>query len=108
MKLSLNNAALLVLGGCDSDGWFDEMDVMMAIISEKKKEEAKQVHSHVRKLFYRQLHGGDKKKRMRYIVHPSLVPIKYSPWRKLFYSVDECVLITVTSLNYRPFYILHD
>eukprot|EP00957_Ditylum_brightwellii_P188480 14348847-Ditylum_brightwellii.AAC.1 len=64
MKLSLSSAALLVLGGGNSDGWFDEMGVTMAIISEKKKEEAKRVHSWVRKLFYRQLHGGDKAKWM--------------------------------------------
>eukprot|EP00957_Ditylum_brightwellii_P034314 2602538-Ditylum_brightwellii.AAC.1 len=64
MKLSLSSDALLVLGGGDSDDWFDEMDIMMAIISEKKREEAKQVHSQVMKLFYRHLHGGDKAKQM--------------------------------------------
>eukprot|EP00957_Ditylum_brightwellii_P009567 721415-Ditylum_brightwellii.AAC.1 len=84
------------------------MDMMMAIISEKKKEEAKQVHSPVRKLFYRQLHGGDKTKQMRYIACPSLVPIKYSSRQKLFYSGDECALIAVTSFNYWTFYILHN
>eukprot|EP00957_Ditylum_brightwellii_P026609 2012376-Ditylum_brightwellii.AAC.1 len=35
-------------------------------------------------------------------------PIKYSPWWKLFYSGDECALITVTGFDYRMFYILHD
>eukprot|EP00957_Ditylum_brightwellii_P006643 504248-Ditylum_brightwellii.AAC.1 len=81
------------------------MDVMMAIVSGQKKEEAKQVHSWVRKLFYRQLHGGDKAKQMKYIALPSLVPIKYSPWQKLFYSGDECALITVTGFDYQTFYI---
>eukprot|EP00957_Ditylum_brightwellii_P057007 4320179-Ditylum_brightwellii.AAC.1 len=77
------------------------MDVMMAIVSERKKEEAKRVHSWVRKLFYRQLHGGDRAKRMKYIARPSPVPIKYSLWQKLFYSGDECALITVTGFDYR-------
>eukprot|EP00957_Ditylum_brightwellii_P076045 5780105-Ditylum_brightwellii.AAC.1 len=44
---------------------------------------------------------------MRYIVHPSLVHIKHSPWWKLFYSGDECALITVTGFNHWMFYILH-
>eukprot|EP00957_Ditylum_brightwellii_P181483 13824291-Ditylum_brightwellii.AAC.1 len=60
------------------------------------------------KLFYRQLHGGDRAKQMKYIARPSLVPIKYSPWQKLFYSGDEWALITVTGFDYRTFYILHD
>eukprot|EP00957_Ditylum_brightwellii_P058718 4452793-Ditylum_brightwellii.AAC.1 len=55
-----------------------------------------------------QLHGGNRAKRMKYIARPSLVPIKYSPWRKLFYSGDECTLITVTGFDYQMFYILHD
>eukprot|EP00957_Ditylum_brightwellii_P050290 3813921-Ditylum_brightwellii.AAC.1 len=45
---------------------------------------------------------------MRYIAHPSLVPIKCSPWHKLFYSGDEYALITVTSFDYWAFYNLYD
>eukprot|EP00957_Ditylum_brightwellii_P138681 10570825-Ditylum_brightwellii.AAC.1 len=82
MKLSLSSAALLVLFGGGSDGWIDEMDMVVAVVSgRKKKKAAKRVHSRVRKLFYRQLHGGDRAKRMKYIARPSLVPIKYSPWQ---------------------------
>eukprot|EP00957_Ditylum_brightwellii_P072248 5491992-Ditylum_brightwellii.AAC.1 len=65
IRFSWSSTVLLLLCGGEGNGNFDEFDIVMVFVLEKKKEEdAKRVHSHLKKLFYQQLHWKEKAKQM--------------------------------------------
>eukprot|EP00957_Ditylum_brightwellii_P023166 1748098-Ditylum_brightwellii.AAC.1 len=68
MRLSCSSTALLLLCGGECGGDVDEFNIAVVFISEKKKEEdARRVHSCIRKQFYNQLVWEEKAKWMRKI-----------------------------------------
>eukprot|EP00957_Ditylum_brightwellii_P061430 4662603-Ditylum_brightwellii.AAC.1 len=96
MRLSCSSIALLLLCGGEGDGDFDEFDIAMAFVLEKKKEEdERRMHSCIKNLFYKQLGWAEKAKQLRYVPRLLLVKISSLPWWKLLLSGEESALITM-------------
>eukprot|EP00957_Ditylum_brightwellii_P042054 3185284-Ditylum_brightwellii.AAC.1 len=66
MRLRLNSTALLLLCGGYGKEKFDEFDLLIAVLFEREKDEEKKVHTCLKKLFYKQLNGGERARRIKY------------------------------------------
>eukprot|EP00957_Ditylum_brightwellii_P127616 9731962-Ditylum_brightwellii.AAC.1 len=100
---------MLLLCGGECSGGVDVFDIMVVLVLELNEEEdARRMHSQVRKLFLKGLVWEEKVKWGRYLPCLSLLPTSLSPWWKTLSFGKEFVLITVTGFDYHTFYVLLD
>eukprot|EP00957_Ditylum_brightwellii_P066135 5018482-Ditylum_brightwellii.AAC.1 len=96
MRLSCSSVALLLLCGGEGDGEFDEFDIAVVFISEKKKEEdARRMSGCIKTQFYKQLGWEEKAKWMR--------KIGSRRSRKRWMSVEDCLGLVLLWTRSRGF-----
>ena len=85
------------------------MKISHALLLYKKLRPPKKspVHSRYRKTFFSQLDEEEKARRRRRIPRCSLLPVKWSPWRRVYQSRNDQAMITFTGFDCDTFaYVL--
>ena len=80
--------------------------LMMIAKRAKEEDERPYRHSRYQKRFYRALCNEDRQLRQRWIPRISLQDAHKSSWRRLYYSENDQVLITLTGLDHATFHQL--
>ena len=83
------------------DKYEDYFFLCMYLALIKKKDEK---HSRYKKSFYKSLHSIERARRNRHIPRPSLLSADRSPWRKLYTSMNDSAMITLTGLDIECFH----
>ena len=83
------------------DKYEDYFFLCMYLALIKKKTEK---HSRYKKSFYKSLHSIERARRNRHIPRPSLLSADRSPWRKLYTSMNDSAMITLTGLDIECFH----